>query len=148
MLERKFREQTEVQSGNKVVFLTEAATLEPYQQVVRIDSTAEPFTVTLPRVDRVPGMLFSFRALAANSSYPCLVQDQDESEDWTDQTLDAVGDSFVLYSDGRKWWLIASDLAVTDTTAAPTTLPPTTLPPTTLPPTTPAPTTAPPTTGG
>jgi len=90
-------------------FITDADS--PYamdltDRVVECDSTDAAITVTLPNVACAAGLIFAIYAQTFGSNIT--IQDQDESEDWTDVTLNGVDDGELLYSDGRRWWRLAS----------------------------------------
>ena len=91
-------------------YVTAADTLEPYENVVEITTVAASFALTLPNVALAAGKHFSIHLVSANSKAVTL-QDQNESVDWTDKTLDADADGILLYSDGRKWWVVTNDIA-------------------------------------
>lgn len=81
-------------------------------RVVRADlSGTSAVTVTLPPVQEARGMIFTIHATIADTA-ALTVQDNDESEDFDgDYTLDANGDALVLFSDGRKWFELANEIA-------------------------------------
>lgn len=94
------------------VFLAAAATLALYQQYVHATgNTANgSFTVTLPPVAAAKGLTFNVTVTIANSKIITLA-DQDDSEDWSDLTLDADDDSVTVYSDGHRWHVIENAIA-------------------------------------
>ncbi len=96
----------------KLAILTSATTLTLNQRVVRatVNTTYDSYTVTLPSVTEAAGLVFTIQVTVANSKALTLV-DQDDSEDWSDLTFDTDADAAVLYSDGRKWWVILNDIA-------------------------------------
>lgn len=84
----------------------DAQTLYPYQQVVEVDSTLGTLTLSLPNVADARGRLYSITALKG-ATKTVTVQDQDESYDWAgDISLDADDDRVLLYSDGKRWWVL------------------------------------------
>ena len=96
---------------NNFVHLTESATLTVNQQAVTVTTgAAVDVTVTLPIVSEAMGRTFTIQ-LIVDGGFDGVVQDQDESDDWTDLTLDTADDYAVLYSDGRRWWVLASEVA-------------------------------------
>lgn len=119
MLERKIFEDQGVIPAVK--FVTAAASLEVYEQCVR--ATANPTTgayaITLPAVAQAAGKFFAIHTLDADQTNKVTVQDRDDSENWADLTLDAGANGCLLYSDGRRWWVVVSDL--TPATGTPTT---------------------------
>jgi len=87
--------------------ITEATTLDVYDQVVECDSTGGAFAVTLPNVAEAKGKIYTIKLVVDNGDVT--IQDQDESKHWGgDYTLDDAGDGYAFYSDGRKWWMIAT----------------------------------------
>ena len=105
----------EIINGGQVLdnFLhaTVSATLTVNQQAVVITTgAAVDVTITLPNVGEAMGRTFTFQ-LITDGGFDGVIQDQDESDDWTDLTLDTADDYAVLYSDGRRWWVLMSDVA-------------------------------------
>lgn len=109
---RPMRQAQEIAKGGGglVTYVTAAQTLEPYENVVEITTVATSFALTLPNVALAAGKFFSIHLVDANSKAVTL-QDQNESVDWADKTLDADADGICLYSDGRKWWVVTNDIA-------------------------------------
>lgn len=95
-----------------LIGVTAARTLTVHERVVRCtaNSGSGSYAITLPPVNEAQGLTFTIQATIADSE-AVTVQDQDESEDWTDLTLDTDEDAAVLYSDGRKWWPIHTEIA-------------------------------------
>ena len=90
--------------------VTESVTLEVYEQTVEcVTGAAVDVTVTLPNVCEAKGKIYTI-VLVTDGGFDVVIQDQDESKNWTDLTLDTVLDYAVLYSDGRKWWTLASEV--------------------------------------
>jgi hypothetical protein len=109
MLEKRFIEQDTV--VEKTTFVTDDYSMSVRDYVVRADSTGGAFTITLPSVSEAAGRIYTF--LFLTDSGDVTIQDQDESEDWSDLTMTAAGqdpDGAVLYSDGRKWWVLFSQM--------------------------------------
>jgi len=96
--------------GSVSTYVTAATTLKPYQQAVIITTVAASFALTLPNVSEARGCFISVHLIDANANAVTL-QDQDESLDWADKTLDADADGILLYSDGQKWWVVTNDIA-------------------------------------
>lgn len=99
---------------NSEVFHVEvgaATTLSPGNHRVHLRTEAsEEFTVTLPPVAKCYGM-YTFNLVELGASGVVTLQDQDDSHDWTDKTLDATADGIALWCDGYKWWVAANDIA-------------------------------------
>lgn len=108
--------------------ITSATTLDVYDQMVRCSASPSTgaYTITLPRVEQARGRFYAIFATDADGTNAITVQDQDESQDWSDITLNGANDGVLLYSDGQKWWTAVSDISHTGTTLAPTTVAPTT----------------------
>ena len=64
--------------------------------------------MTLPPVNVCQGQFLSI-ALPDYTSNTVTVQDQDDSEDWTDISLNADQDGALLFSDGIKWWVVVDN---------------------------------------
>jgi len=61
-------------------------------------------------VGEAAGKLYSITGISINGAVT--VQDQDDAIDWTDiTTIDTTLDGVLLYSDGLKWWTLASNLS-------------------------------------
>jgi len=65
-------------------------------------------TVTLPSVAEARDKIFTITAPAGGTD-TVTVADQDDSLDWSDISLNADDDGCALFSDGRKWWVIADN---------------------------------------
>jgi hypothetical protein len=93
--------------------ISEATTLTPRSQRVEVVTVADAadFAITLPNVSEAAGCLISIALVTLGDDEVVTVQDQDESYDWSDLTLDALNDGVLLYSDGHKWWVICNDIA-------------------------------------
>lgn len=84
-----------------------ALTMTPDMQVVTLDSTDGAITVTLPPVQTTKGQHIAISAKTYVSAIT--IQDNDESYDWTNISLDADNDSVLLYSDGMKYWVVTDN---------------------------------------
>jgi len=87
-------------------------TMEVFEQVVLVDTDTVDgtFTVTLPPVTEAAGKFYSITVIDANGAVT--IQDQDDSIAWNNiSTLDADTDGVVLFSDGLRWWTVASDVS-------------------------------------
>lgn len=81
--------------------------MTPEMQVVTLDSTSGALTVTLPAVQKTKGQHFAISAKTYVSAIT--IQDNDESYDWTNISLDADNDGVLLYSDGMKYWVVTDN---------------------------------------
>ena len=131
-LEDKFAQHDKI-VVDKYVNPTADYEMSTYDYVVRpsADPSTGPITITLPRVAEAKGRFYSILARDADGTNTITIQDQDDSELWSDITLNGPGDQVLLYSDGIHWWSVVSILTYSGTTAAPTTIQSTTAAPTT-----------------
>ena len=84
-------------------------TMEVFEQVVLIDTDTVDgtFTVTLPPVAEAAGTFYAVHLV--DDGGDVTVQDQDDSYDWSNQSLTADDDGVLLFSDGLKWWLVVDN---------------------------------------
>ncbi len=84
-------------------------TLEVFEQICLIDTdTADgTFTCYLPSVGEAKGKFYSITLVDDGGNVT--VADQDDSYDWSDQSLTADDDGVLLYSDGMKWWVVVDN---------------------------------------
>ena len=94
---------------SKITFIDEATTLTRNQLVCEADTTDGAMAVTLPNVEEAAGKIVSISLITDGGDLT--IQDQDESRDWSDLTLDTANDFALLYSDGRKWFKLDSEHA-------------------------------------
>lgn len=102
MLENRFIEQDTV--VGKTVFPTKNYEMSVRDYVVRTDSDDGTMDLILPSVVEAAGRIYAIHH--TNSSNNVTIKDQDDSEDWSDLTMAAADDNALLYSDGRKWWVL------------------------------------------
>jgi len=96
---------------DKFLHATESATLGVNQQVVVCTTGAvSDVTITLPAVVDAVGRLYTF-SLETDGGKDLVVQDADDSVNWTDLTMDTQYDYAILFCDGRRWWVLASEVA-------------------------------------
>ena len=108
MLENRFIEQDTV--TDKVAFVTGAYPMSIRDYVVRADSTDGAFSLTLPPVTEAMGRIYAIHLSVWGEDVT--IQDQGDSEDWADVIMIGPDNGAVLYSDGRKWWVLHATLAV------------------------------------
>lgn len=84
----------------------EDVTLETHQTTIEALSDSSAVEITLPNVGEAVGKIYGFTA-ADGGTNAVTITDQGESVDWSDIALNAANDEAVLYSDGRKWHLLA-----------------------------------------
>jgi hypothetical protein len=82
--------------------------LEPYQQIVEVDSTLGTTTVYLPDVGVCEGLEFSITALVgATKTVTVTEKSSGNSLDWPgNASLNADLDRVLYKSDGKRWWVI------------------------------------------
>lgn len=100
------KQVTLARNETAVTFITAATTLGLYQNVVRASSSGSAYTITLPSVTEAKGMTFTFNATAISGNIT--IAHAGDSEQWTNIVLNGANDGVALFSDGRKWWTIAS----------------------------------------
>lgn len=105
----KFREHAE----SAVAVKTAAATLEVWEQVVKVDTTSGTFKLRLPDVAAAIGRIYSIDLIGGETTACTLAPHRDSATaGWGgDYTLDANDDAIVLYSDGRRWHVLANNIA-------------------------------------
>ena len=75
--------------------------------VTRVVASAAT-VITLPPVAEASGRLYSILARTATSANTVTIQDKGDSESWTDIVLVTDDNYAVMYSDGMKWYALAS----------------------------------------
>ncbi len=80
-----------------------AVTLEVYEQIVHVTMTTAAYAITLPNVSQAIGRIYTFYIKTNATPRVLTIQDQDDSFNWSDMTLNTVGSKVVLFSDGRTW---------------------------------------------
>ena len=104
------------EGGNLYIVASSSNTsdsLEVYEQFVRVDTNtnSQAFTLTLPPVSLAKGKIYSIAMDLAGGS-ALKIQDRDDSEDWSDiTTMDATDDAVLLFSDGKRWFTLSSEIA-------------------------------------
>ncbi|MBT7082506.1 MAG: hypothetical protein HN929_13775 [Chloroflexi bacterium] len=107
MLEERKAAINDGQVRDKYEFATTTLVMDVYDQCVECDSTDGAFTVTLPNVALASGKIYTILLITDNGDIT--IEDNDESKHWGgDYTLDDAGDGYAFYSNGRKWWMIAT----------------------------------------
>ena len=86
-----------------------AHTLEVYQTEVYIDNDSSyTETLTLPSVAAAKGRSYAIRTVDTGGH--TTIQDQDDSLEWTNQVTNADNEYTLLYSDGRQWFTLSTDM--------------------------------------
>lgn len=83
----------------------ESATLGVHDRVTIAESNTDALTLTLPNVGEAAGKMFTITA-PNGATNTVTVQDNDESMNWSDLSMDANNDQVVLYSDGLSWMVL------------------------------------------
>ena len=89
-----------------VEYIIADTTLTVRDLCVRVSAspTTGAITITLANVSEMRGKFVAIYARDADGTNTVTIQDNDESEGWTNITLSGPGDGNILYSDGMKWW--------------------------------------------
>ena len=99
--------RTQGRSGTpEILVVSAAATLTPADQVVYIRTAGGAFALTLPPAAEATGVMLSLQKIDSSTN-ACTVQDQDETEGWSNIAMDAGEDMLVLLSNGRSWLILA-----------------------------------------
>ena len=77
-------------------------------QSLYVDTTGGAITVTLPAPGECKFQIIAITALTGGTN-AVTVQDNDDSYDWSDASLNADADGGVWWSDGKKFWKLADD---------------------------------------
>jgi len=100
-VQRKMSEQS---AQPTIVYKTpdeaESYTIPPHVRSLVVDSTTATLTATLPRLEEWVGEFIYVENTAGTEG--CELQDNDESWDWSDLTLDAAKDYVLLYNTGLR----------------------------------------------
>jgi hypothetical protein len=85
--------------------------LKVYETEVYVDNDNATYDVTiqLPSVADARGLTYTIRAV--DTGHGVIIVNQDDSiGDWTDLTTNADGEYAILYSDGRQWFVLVTDI--------------------------------------
>ena len=108
-----FGENQQVDARNAEVFVDasdETHVMTVDEQVVRIAGYAlGALTVTLPSVAEAKGLTYSIRLVSQPGSEVITIQDKNGDAAFGDLTLTDDEDGYLLWSDGRNWWILASN---------------------------------------
>jgi hypothetical protein len=102
------RKAAELKDTEIVKFVSAATTLKPNEQTVRLDSSGGAYTVTMPPVVECFGLFYSFHKVEAAANAVTIVDGGDAEVALSDNHIDADAEGLVLYSDGRKWQIVAT----------------------------------------
>lgn len=92
--------QMDTKNQDAVKRVSAATTLKPAERVVLI--TNGTYTINLPPVAECAGNIYTLRQLDAGTD-SVTVDDNGDSVDWTNITINAQHDMVALYSDGLMW---------------------------------------------
>ena len=76
--------------------------------VVRPSAVTAPMVIVLPPVAEAKGRFYSIVVRAADQANTITITHKDDSECWTDITLDGQCEHVLLYSDGLFWHALGS----------------------------------------
>lgn len=79
----------------------------PYYTTIHCDTTSYTGVVTLPNVREAKGVMYTVR-IHAGGTNAITIQDRDDSEGWTDITIEDVDDNYSFQSDGVRWTPVES----------------------------------------
>lgn len=114
MIEHKIVERTASQV-DQVVYITTTAgdadtrVLAPYEQVIEVNSALGTLGIYMPPVASAKGRFYSIIALTgATKTVTVYDSTLAPSHDWPgDISLNANLDRVLLFSDGKRWWVIS-----------------------------------------
>lgn len=94
----------------KVTYLTAAASLKPYQQIVRCSTAGAgtAFTITLPSASEAAGRIFAIY-MTARDTDDVTVSDLADDASRADIVLNLADEYTILYCDGFSFYEIASN---------------------------------------
>jgi len=103
-----------VPDTKRIFYFTPASSAEkldlndyPYYTEIHCDTTSYTGVVTLPNVREAMGMEYTVR-IHAGGTNAITVQDRDDSEGWTDITIEDADDRVTVRSNGVSWSLVES----------------------------------------
>jgi hypothetical protein len=79
-----------------------------YETVIFM-GTSYTGVVQLPSVAEAKGMTYTIRA--EDGTNACTLRDADDSENWSDQSLDETDDCIIVTSDGHAWLITYTNLS-------------------------------------
>lgn len=97
------RNVDQVEKRNRVLHLTAARTLQPFENVVRVtaNTSTDSYILTLPPASSCEGVTFSFYVTSIANSKTVTIASSGEG--WSNLVFTATGDLAVLQSDGVRW---------------------------------------------
>ena len=108
---RMIRDTVELGVPQRDMFLDVSAAQTLGASVARVKATLTDTTgnyaITLPPVLEAAVRIVTIR-VSITGTHTLTIQDQNDSVGWTDISLSTDGNYRVLYSDGEKWYVIAS----------------------------------------
>jgi DNA-binding beta-propeller fold protein YncE len=108
MLEERKASIEDGQVRDKNEFVTADVNLDACDQVVECDTTSAAITVTLPPVHEAQGKIYTI-ALVTDGGSNVTIADRNDSYNWDgDYTLGDADDAYILYSNGRQWYVLAT----------------------------------------
>lgn len=106
---RQYLYDTAEMPGSKTTAasVTGAYSMQVYDHVVRIDAGSS-FTVKLPGVAEARGRVYSVNLASLGGAFAATLTDAGDDSAFADVVLNAVNEGVVLFSDGYRWWTLAS----------------------------------------
>jgi len=107
-----YRSSGTLSQSGKVVFLTGVTlSMDINDQVVKVTTTsdADNTAITLPSVRAAVGRIYSIYFDTLGDDESVVISDLGDDAGLSDITLDAADEYSILYSDGYRWYEIASN---------------------------------------
>jgi hypothetical protein len=110
---RDFNEIGQQPRRERIVWITnEDYEVQLEDRAIRWSGTGQAAnTITLPPVAKAKGLIFTISATIAGSAALTVEDYNDDSDVWSDLTLDADNDRVALDSDGIQWWEFQNAIA-------------------------------------
>ena len=78
-----------------------------YYTSIHVDVSSYACKITLPNVAEAKGMTYSIR-IHVGGTNDLTIQDRDDSEGWTDVTIEDANDTLTVRSNGVQWIIVES----------------------------------------
>ena len=98
------RQMAELLPDSAQVTKSADATLTIYEQMVEINTTSASVEIQMPPVAEAKGLTFVLFVKEYTNAATVVAA---LSEDFTAPTFNGVDDGAILYSDGKRWWLLS-----------------------------------------
>lgn len=80
-----------------------ATSLEPNETLVLVKATTGNFNLSMPEVAKAKGKTIDIHMISRVSAYGCTIVKTGQVFGWSNLTLDAMGESYSLRSNGFAW---------------------------------------------